>query len=174
MVILLCSTHRKGEHVANYGDLALNLAPDWTRNKLHNQQASLRTVGHENGVADAHLTKEPDTEHQFAWVDTRNQDEISLNRAKGYDFIKKDGWTKNPDLWEWDAEGFCFFAGQRLMARSKERFLADMADRRRQRDAVMGAKSKDEEYIERMAAHAGIEITGSDDGKPLRRKGLRN
>ena len=157
--------------MANYGDVALSLGPEWARYKLHDQNYGLMIVGHVNGVADAYLTIDPDQEHQFAWVETRYRDEIDINRSKGYRFVKQDEWTKNENLWEWDAEGFVLCKGQRLMARTKERFLEDMAARRKQRDQFMGT-NKDEEKALEIAARAGIEITGAE--KPNRRSGLTN
>lgn len=151
----------------NYGDLALNLPPTWERGGESDQNYALMIVGHKAGVADAYRTKEPDTPHQFAWVDSKYADDVAINVHKGYQFVKKDDWTKADDLWTWDAEGFCVFKMFRLMARSQERFLADMEARRKQRDRVMGS-NKDEEAAEAIAARAGLEITG-DDGRPLKR-----
>lgn len=157
--------------MANYGDVALNLSANWNRREQNDQNYTLMTVGHADGVADAYLSDEPDQEHQFAWVDTRYKDDIAINRTKGYTFVHKDTWTKNENLWEWDAEGFLVFKTYRLMARTKEEFLKDMADRRAQRDRVMG-KSKDEEEAERIAALAGIALTGEGTKKTPRR-GMR-
>lgn len=157
--------------MANYGDLTLNLPPDWSRQKEHDQNYAIGMVGHENGVADAYLEDAPDTQHQFAWVDTRYRDEIDINRHKGYEFVKQsDGWVKNNRLWDWDAEGFCVLRGQRLMARSKESFLADMDARRKQRNKVMG-KNKDDDEARQIAARAGIALLEEDDDRP---RGMRN
>lgn len=157
--------------MANYGDIALNLPADWSRSKQHDQNYALMTVGHTDGVADARLTKEPDKRHQFAWVDTRYKDEIDINRTKGYVFVKTPDWTKNESIWEWDAEGFCVCKGQRLMARTEEKFLADMEARRKQRNSVM-KQNKDEDEARELAARAGIRISAEDEGRPL--QGLRN
>jgi hypothetical protein len=155
--------------VANYGDVALGLGPDWSRYKLNDQTFALGTVGHEGGVADVYLEDEPDQQHQFAWVDTRWRDEVSINRQKGYEFVNVNaGWVKSERLWDVDAEGFVVHNGQRLMARPFARFLEDMKARKTQRDRVMGT-NKDEEAAIAAAARAGIDLTG-DEGKPLRRK----
>lgn len=158
--------------MANYGDIALNLPADWSRFKQHDQNYALMTIGHAEGVSDVRLTKEPDKRHQFAWVDTRYKDEIDINRTKGYRFVTEKEWTKNEHLWEWDAEGFLLCKGQRLMARDEDRFLADMAARKKQRDSVMRT-NKDEDEAQELAARAGIRISAEDDGRPVRR-GLRN
>jgi hypothetical protein len=159
------------ETVANYGDVALVLRPDWERRKENDQHYALRIVGHQDGVADAYLEEEPDKEHQFAWVDPKYKTDVAVNHTKGYRFVKKDeGWTKNDDLWEWNAEGFCVRESDYLMARPKDRFLEDMAARRTQRDKVMGG-NKAEEEAERIAANAGIEISG--DSPKVKRRGLR-
>ena len=164
--------------MANYGDIALNLPPDWERARQHDPNYALMTVGHQNGVSDAYLIDEPDKRYQFAWVLRTFKgvpnEEVDINRTKGYSFVKKGEWEKNANLWEWDAEGFLTCKGQSLMARPAELFLADMAARKRQRDQVMGGRNKEEERIAEMAARAGIEVTGSDEGRPVqRRKGMR-
>jgi hypothetical protein len=159
------------ETVANYGDVALCLKPEWNRRRENDQTFVLTTVGHTDGVADAYLEDAPDQEHQFAWVDLKYKDDIAINHTKGYRFVKKDeGWTKNEMLWEWDAEGFLVYKTMRLMARPKERFLEDMAARRQQRDKVMGGNKADEE-ADRIAARLGVEIEGSPK---VKRRGLRN
>jgi hypothetical protein len=155
--------------VPNYGDIALNLPPSWRRTDQHDKNYALGTVGHEDGVADARLKDDPEKRHQFAFVDPRYRDEVDINRSKGYVFVKKGEWEKNDNLWEWDAEGFCVFRSQRLMARPAELFFADMAQRRQQRDRVMGT-NRDEEAAQEIARRAGIEITGSDEGRPIARR----
>lgn len=158
--------------MANYGDVALGLGPDWDRSNYHDQQYVLSTVGHDHGRADAYLDKEPDKQHQFAWVDPRYRDEVAVNRTKGYVFVNKDDWAINELLWQWDAEGYCIrFDGQRLMARPKEIFVADMLKRKQRRSEVMGGNKEDEE-VARRAEKLGIQVYGEEDGKPIRR-GLR-
>lgn len=153
-------------HEPNYGDVALNLKPDWDRAEESNQEYALLNVGHENGVADAYVTDAPGERHQFAWVDPRYADDVQMNRLKGYDYVKKDSWTKNEKLWEWDAEGFCISRGQRLMARRAELFFRDVA----KRDQFRSKKKSDaDEAAARIAARTGFAITG-DDGQALRRR----
>jgi hypothetical protein len=160
--------------VANYGDLGVALPKDWNRRAQNDQAFIMNTIGHTEGKSDVWLTEEPDQEHQFAWVDVRHRDEVAMNQSRGYRFVKRaDGWEKI-DLWEWDAEDFLIRAdGQRLMARKKELFVADMKARKEQRERVMNT-NKDDEAVAKLAAKLGISISG-DDGKPVRRRvsGLR-
>lgn len=114
----------------NYGDVALGLGPKWNRNAYQNTEQVLRIIGHENGEADLYLTKEPDAEHQFRWIDASDKSEVTAARMRGYEFVKKDKWTKRVDyLWEWNAEEFVFFGGQVAMARPKAKWLEDEARR---------------------------------------------
>ena len=154
--------------MGNYGDLGVALPKDWNRRAQSDQNFILNTIGHTDGQSDVYLKDAPHEEHQFAWVEPRYKDEIAINQSKGYRFVKKDdGWEKI-DLWEWDAEGFLIRAdGQRLMARSKEKFLDDMEARRLQRKKVMES-NKDDEDAQRIAAKLGIKLSGDDD-KPMRR-----
>lgn len=156
--------------MANYGDAALNLGPEWARYKESDQNFALQIVGHKDGESDVRLKDEPNKRHQFAWVDTKYRDDIAINLTKGYRFVKKDeGWVKAEELWEWDAEGFLVWKTMRLMARPIERLVDDMAKRKQQRERVMGTNKAEEEAAE-LAARAGIQITGDD--KP-RRRGAR-
>lgn len=105
----------------NYGDVALNLPPDWSRSRLASgQEFHLTTVGHENGVADAYITNEPDRLHQFKWVNPLDNTEVSIAKSRHYVFVEKGSWTKNPHLWEWTGEGNIVFNGQYQMARDAE------------------------------------------------------
>ena len=153
--------------MANFGDIALNLPQDWSRFKLHDKRQALMTVGHEDGVADAYLTEEPEARYQFAWVEPRYKDEVDMNRTRGYKFVTKSEWTKNEDLWEWDAEGYCLCMGQRLMARPAALFFADLAERQRVRANL---KNRAEEEVQEIAERYGIPITGEDNGKPIARR----
>lgn len=147
----------------NYGDLALNLPPDWTRPE-DPDSFNLAIVGHVAGKADAYRKDDEDARHQFAWVTPRYLDTISRYRSQGYAFCKSAEWEKNPLLWEWDAESFCIHEGQRLMARTEDRFLASMAKRADQRDKVMGTKRNEEdEMVQRLAKRLGIIVTEDDD-----------
>jgi hypothetical protein len=150
----------------NYGDVALNLKPEWSRKRETNKQYALRIVGHENGVADAYREKEPAARHQFAWVDPRYVDDISINRSKGYDFVTKTDWVKNERLWYWDAEGYCVNDGQRLMARPAHMYFEELEERERARSR---RKDKAADEALAIAERAGIEIE-DESGKRLTRK----
>lgn len=159
--------------MANYGDVALGLKPDWSRSKENDQNYALQIVGHENGEADVYLKDEPDQAHQFVWVPLAYRDTVSVYSTKGYSFVKKaEGWVKRENLWEWDAEGFVLSRWGRLMARTKERFLEDMEKRRIQRERVMGSGNDDDKRAREIAERTGIQIT--EDDRPVRRRGLRN
>jgi hypothetical protein len=163
------SSSRSGKEKAvhnNYGDVALGLSADWSRATESNQEYALGIIGHENGEADVYLKDEPTKRHQFAFVDTRFNDEVALNRVKKYTFVKKDdGWVQRTDLWDWDAEGFLLYRGQRLMARPGELYTADL-EKRKQR---MQSKSAADEEAKRIAARAGIEME-EEGRKVVKRK----
>jgi hypothetical protein len=134
--------------VANYGDVALRLRADWSRGRYENQEQVLMTVGHEDGVADLYLTKEPDTEHQFQWVNPADRNEVTRARMRGYDFVLKDTWTKRLDyLWEWNAEGYVWTNGQIAMARPKSKWLEDEAKRDVMTNRVRSEADKDLEVL---------------------------
>jgi hypothetical protein len=106
----------------NYGDVALGLKADWSRNQYENPEQVLFTVGHENGEPDLCLTDAPNEEHQFRWVDPLDKTAVTALHMKGYTFVDKATWTKRLDyLWEWNAEGKCAFGGQVAMARTRSK-----------------------------------------------------
>lgn len=143
--------------MANYGDVALGLKPEWDRSSEHNQEYALRIVGHTNGVADARLKNDPDKRHQFAWVDPTYLKEVNVNRTKGYVFVNKNtGWEKADNLWEWNAEGNLLYEGQLLMARPGELYWKDLDKRIELRG---GVKDNADEEAENIAARAGIRIS---------------
>jgi hypothetical protein len=109
----------------NYGDVALGLTESWSRNQYENQELMMLAIGHENGVPDVFKTKEPEAEFQFVWVDPKDATEVTRARMRGYEFVTKSDWTKHAYLWQWDAQERIEYAGQNLMARPKERWLAD-------------------------------------------------
>ena len=150
----------------NYGDVALNLSPKWSRSLEHNQDYALWTVGHENGVADVYLTSDPEAKHQFAWVDPRRKDEITKNKVKGYRFVHKSLFTKNENLWgDWTPDGFIQCFDQNLMCRPEELYLRDRLERE---EAALRAKDKDSDAARRLAARAGIALTEDEDEQPSR------
>ena len=92
------------------------------------------TIGHENGVADLYLKDDPGAAHQFAWCDPKDTDRRDYLRSEKFVWVKghddEGPWIKNPDLWEWDSEGYVWHKGQRAMARPKELWLAAEAAKR--------------------------------------------
>jgi hypothetical protein len=141
--------------VANYGDAALRLPKDWDRAKLYNKEFSIQTVGHKDGVADAYLTKEKDAEHQFYWVDPRDYRAIASLKVNGYDFVTKETWTINEDLWQWNADGRASFGVEVLMARPKAKFI-EAEDRRAAERDSKSKKERDEEA--RAIERAGVKV----------------
>ena len=118
--------------MANYGDCALGLAANWDRSIYESQEWLLTLVGHADGIADAYLKDDPDKEHQFYWADPKDKDnrDLMLAYQRGYAFVHKyKGWVKNEKMWDWDAEGRVTFGGLVLMARPKERWLAEQQRR---------------------------------------------
>lgn len=155
----------------NYGDVALNLPANWDRTVYESQEFLLTTVGHVNGVADAYLAEDPDKEHQFRWADPKDQHnrDLMLSYQRGYQFVTKDKWTKNPMLWDFDAENRVTFGGLVLMARPKERFIADQ----KRRDEVNLRARKDverdvEEIPEGLLATEAIGAARRRPGRPRR------
>ena len=145
----------------NYGDVALNLSPDWTRAAQRNQKFTIWTIGHEDGKADVYLKDNPDQRHQFAWVSPRYKDEITMLKVKGYQFVHKSTWDKNPDLWgDWTPDGFILCVDQNLMARSEELYLKDKAVREYE---MISARDRDSEAAKQLAKRAGIKIIEDDE-----------
>jgi len=155
--------------MANYGDVALGLRADWTRNNYENQEWVLSTVGHEDGEADVFLTDEPDTQFQFLWADVMarpgHASDAQLAAMRGFEFVKQTEFTKRKLLWQWDAEGFLIHAGQKLMYRSKERWLVDQK-RRSDIQAKTSADSSDRDLDN---APDGL-VAMTADGKQVKRK----
>lgn len=153
--------------MANYGDVALGLPANWNRNTYDNQADwVLYTVGHAEGKADAYLEDEPDKRHQFRWVDPRDPNEVTKAQMQHYVFVKKGEWVKHEILWGWDAEGFCVFAGQRLMARPEELFVKDNEKRERNQNVIRGTFDREMEN-----APSGLIAEAATTGKK-RKKGI--
>jgi hypothetical protein len=155
--------------VANYGDVALSLPANWDRLKLYNKEDFIQTVGHKEGVADACLTKEKDAEHQFYWVDPRDYRAIASLKVNGYDFVTKETWTINEDLWQWNADGRASFGVEVLMARPKAKFIEAEAQRAAFRDSK-SKKERDEEL--RAIERAGISVE-DERGRRVARSAAR-
>jgi hypothetical protein len=111
----------------NYGDVALRLDASWSRAQYENQELMMLAIGHADGTPDVYKTEAEEEEYQFAWVDPKDAREVSTARMRGYEFVTKDEWTKHEFLWNWDAQGRVEFGSLNLMARPKERWLADQA-----------------------------------------------
>lgn len=155
--------------MANFGDVALNLPKDWDRARLYNQKFSLQTVGHKNGVADAYLTKDPDAEHQFYWVDPRDYRHIAELKIDGYKFVEKGEWTINEDLWGWSTDDRATFGTEILMARPAEKFYS--AQKAREDARKSEAQRKRDEEAARVAA-AGMAVT-DERGQRISRRAAR-
>ena len=144
----------------NYGDVALNLPPDWSRSlTATDPQFMLTTVGHVNGVADARLKADPGKRHQFRW-NAANDPSISVFRSRHYSFVNKNaGWEKNEELWEWDGEGFIVHNGQRLMARDAEWYFKDLEEEaaRSEREAKKNPLAEIDARLRQLEAGSMIE-----------------
>jgi hypothetical protein len=156
------------KNVANYGDVALGLKADWSRNKYQKPEQTLFAIGHEGGEADVYLTDDPDAEHQFRWVNPLDKEEVTGLLMRKYQFVTKDKWTKRVDyMWEWNAEGKIYYGGQILMARPKSLWQDDENTR-----AGMHRESRrDTRDPELDRAPDGLIATDAE-GKPKRKKGI--
>lgn len=152
----------------NYGDCALHLPPEWSRLRLASGHDFMRsTVGHENGIADLHLQDDPGKAHQFAWCDPKDTDRRDYLRSEKYEWVKGGGddgpWIKNPELWEWDAEGYVWHKGQRAMARSQELYVAAMA---RQAAIENQRRNAVDDVDEKLLKLVG-KLATDENGRPL-------
>jgi hypothetical protein len=153
----------------NYGDVALNLPPDWTRSMNMTAPAlTLGIVGHENGIADAYLTKYPAQRHQFQWVHPTDAITRDQSRYKHYSYCTRTDWTKNPSLWDWDGEGYIVHLGQRLMARDERYFIEELEqeqERMKQRMRKTELSPRELAIIRKIVARGGI--VEDNRGRPL-------
>lgn len=143
----------------NYGDVALNLPPDWSRGRMvGSPDFMLTAIGHENGVPDVFLTDHPEARNQFTWCDPRDQSRTSVLRTQHYIWVNKADWTKNPDLWEWDGDGFILHNGQRLMARDESHYnkARDDAERATKEREGRQVSSEEEQAVRRLQAQGAI------------------
>lgn len=162
----------------NYGDVALNLPPDWSRTRVGGDTAfTLLTVGHENGIADAFLTDDPDKAHQFRWCAPDDKNAMSTLRTRHYQLCTSKDWTKNPDLWEWDGDGYILHNGQRLLARDGIYYYQDIAEKERldkQREGRRGVTQEEEQSMARVEAQGAIiEDERGRQLRPLSNKGQK-
>jgi hypothetical protein len=156
----------------NYGDVALQLKPDWSRHRQSGDQSFiLTTVGHENGRADAFLKDDPGKAHQFQWCAPSDVNRLNYLRGQHYKFCTNADWDKNEYLWEWDGEGYIVHNGERLMAREESYYWAAEAERDR---AIKERHRKRSTSPEEEAALRRIEQRGAtiEDGKGRRLKPL--
>lgn len=154
----------------NYGDVAINLPADWSRRRMAgDQKFILSTVGHEGGVPDAYLKENIEKRHQFRWVAPSDSDMISVLRTQKYDWVTKQTWEKNPELWEWDGEEYLIHNGQRLMARAAEYYFADqeaMDRTQKERDQKRSISAEEERAMRKIEAHGAI--VEDERGRPLK------
>lgn len=153
--------------MGNYGDVALNLSPDWDRKHLSDRKFALWIVGHDTGKADAYQTKDVDKRHQFAWIDPKYREELAMNLSGGFVYVTKDSWTINESLWQWNAEDKCYNQGQLLMARPAALYFEQQAARARE---LNSRKDKALEEADIIADRAGIPIEREEGD---RRKRMR-
>jgi hypothetical protein len=152
----------------NYGDVSLNLPPDWARARnIGGHAFILTTVGHENGVADAFRTQSPGTGHQFKWCNPSDGDEVSMLRTQHYELVIRSEWTKNPHLWEWDGEGHIVHNGQRLVARDRKYYDAEEREKVLQADKANDILTPEEERLLRKLQARGAFLE-DEKGRPLR------
>jgi len=133
----------------NYGDVTLNLPPDWSRRSMATDPGfTLTTVGHEGGKADVRLKDMPDQQHQFRWVHPQDVDAISVLRTNHFEFVNKNaGWEKSDNLWEFDGEGRIIHKGQLLMARNRIYYDEEVRERE-ERERGTQKKSAAEEAVD--------------------------
>lgn len=160
-------TKGKIDFGTNYGDVALDLPPDWSRSRLAGDPTFMLTaVGHEHGVPDAYLTDKPKERHQFKWLNPQVQSEVSIHRTRKYAPVTKAEWSKNPDLWDWDGEGHVVYNGQILYARDeiyyvddKETLARSQAERDRKTDP------REQAAMQSIASRGGM--IEDERGRPL-------
>lgn len=158
----------------NYGDVALNLDPQWSRAIYDPSRFMLSTVGHVDGVSEAHITARPEERHQFYWIslaqgrersDAEEMD-VSLHQSLGYSFVEKETWTINETIWHWTANGHCKGVAGLLMARPARLYYEEKA--RREAQSTEAAIADVESEIALRAEGSGMSVRG-EDGEPLRR-----
>ena len=99
---------------------------EWSRNRFDNPNKVMKIIGHENGVPDLYRTNAPAQVHQFCWCDPKDEVDLAIKRQQGYEFVNKTDWTKREDLWSWTDSGQLLCLGEWAMARSGEKYLAEV------------------------------------------------
>ena len=151
----------------NYGDVALNLRPEWNRKLIHDKKFALWIVGHEGGKSDAALKDQPDKRHQFVFIDRRYKDELAMHLSNGFTIVDKDHWDINETLWQWDSENHVNNQGQTLYARPANLYFEQQTARERELNSRADkAKDADDEARE-IALRAGIPY--EEDDRPVRK-----
>jgi hypothetical protein len=154
----------------NYGDVALNLPPDWSRSRLASgEDFMIKAIGHENGKADVYKKDHPGDKNQFQWCAKSDTNRLNRLRTKHYVEVIRGQWEKNPLLWEWDGESHVFHEGEFLMAREERFYLEDEEKRKREQAERDGSRadSREEEAFMRSIEQRGGEIT-DDRGRQLK------
>lgn len=145
----------------NYGDVALNLSPNWNRQLESDRKFALWIVGHDGGISDAALKSDMDARHQFAWIDpVKARDELAINLSSGFKYVTSDLWDINETLWQWNAEGKCYNQGQLLMARPAALWFAQKAAVERE---IGGRKDQHGPEGDEIARRAGLKVERVDD-----------
>ena len=152
----------------NYGDVALNLKPDWDRRRISNKKYALWIVGHDNGKSDAYKKADENARHQFAWIDPRYAEELAINLSSGFTYVTKAEWTMNEQLWQWNAEDKCYNQGQLLMARPAALWFAQQAEREKE---LAGRNDDDMDAADEIARRAGIPLQREDEAPRKARRG---
>lgn len=155
--------------MANYGDVALNLQPNWDRRRLTNRKFALWIVGHDNGKADVALKQEPDKRHQFAWIDPRYHEELAMNLSNGFIYVLRSVWDVNENLWPpvGDAEDKVYNQGQYLMARPAAIWFAQQAEVQRE---LSGRKDEEGEAAMEIADRAQIAVERDEEQPRMARR----
>lgn len=152
----------------NYGDVALDLPPDWSRSRLAGDPGFMLTaVGHENGVPDAYMTDQPKQRHQFKWLNPKDQAEKATHRTRHYETVTNTRWTKNENLWDWDAEGHVVYNGLILYARDEVYYVdeKETQDRlKKERDEKKNTEEEERLIAKLLKRGATME---DERGRPL-------
>jgi hypothetical protein len=130
----------------------------------------LLSVGHVNGKADAYLTSHPSQQHHFTWINPKDDADYYAKSARGFEYVRKDGWTKNPKLWRWGASGYCEFLGLYMAARPAELYWQEEAERAPREDPQVVAQNR---LLAQPAAQRGLVIAKDEGGRTLTQRATR-
>ena len=155
----------------NYGDVALNLRPDFDRSMVVHSMLLNTLVGHVGGKADMHLEDAPDELHQFQFVNMADRDKLSLAKMKGYKFVKKsEKWWINEDVFTWTPEGFAEnTGGDRAMFRPASLYLKEQAQMTDEQKRRKRAQQQEDAAEEAKVLKVGGQVAVLDgSGRELR------